>query len=592
MNILLVSNRRINNAEAVAPVIAVITLTLVAVSASLMVYTWVTTHPLPEETTSQKLMINLKIVEAAYSPYEEKLRLFVLNAGGIDTCVDSLYIYDMRGELLSAYEIPENQGVIEAGELRELELSNVELELSKNYILKVVTPQGAVTTTFSTLTALPPPKKVHHAVIAYYCSIDYRCPRFNEFNGSHWIGEVKLPNSGGTVYCVRVATCPISTRAHEVIVVTASSDRRLDIYVWNGTNWAQYPVPYDIYIGYRYRAFDIAYESKSGRAILVYWKYNPSWSYTTDYELRYRIWDGSKWSTDYPLDLIPGKTRPRYTRIFFISLASNPKSNEVALICYARYRTWWYNYGVFAAIWDGSSWSVKKLSRYRVSAYGKECVAVAYESLSGEALFVWGQYYPYTYRNWIYSCTYSSTEGWSTPGPRRNIGGTPQWITLKPNPASNEIMLTCIDNRYDLNTMLWDGDSWSPPAEHDSYIEGYGYRCADFDWEPDGKGGLLVWGDRNVDALTYRVWGGSSWGPIKRYPGLTTDQQWVQVKRNYAIENVTIMIATIDDGRDLVVTAWNGSAMTMQEELTSYSDYRYCERFELEFKHFGEYPQH
>jgi len=568
--------------KAVAPVIAMIMLTLVAVSASLVTYSWLIAHPLPKETASQKLMINLKIVEAAYSPQEKELRVFVLNSGGVDTQVDSLYIYDLNGDLLAAYEIEE--GEIESGKLKEFSLSNIELDISENYILKIVTPQGFVTTLLSALTSLPPPSKIHHAVIAYYCSIDYKYPRFNEFNGSHWIGEIKLPNSVGRVYGVRVATCPIKSRADEVIVVTASSDRYLDAYVWNGTAWSQYPIPGKIhYYAYRYRAFDIAYESKSGRALLVYWKYNSSFSLGYDKELRYRIWNGTHWTEDKPLDLIPGKTRPRYTRIFFISLASSPKSNQIALICYAYYRTswWWYSYGVFAAIWDGSSWIVKKIGS-RVTTYGRECVAVAYESLSGEALFVWG------YSTRVYYTTYSST-GWGSTS-SFNIGGAPQWVTLKPNPTSDEVMLTCIDSGYDLNTVLWNGDSWDSPTEHDQRVEVYSTRCADFDWEPDGKKGLLVWGDNNVDALTYRVWDGSNWGSKETYPGLTTDQRWVQVKRNYAVENVTIMIVTIDDGKDLVVTAWNGSAMTIQEELTSYSDYRYCERFDLEFKHFGEYP--
>ncbi|MBC7219761.1 MAG: hypothetical protein H5T49_06520, partial [Hadesarchaea archaeon] len=100
-------------------------------------------------------------------------------------------------------------------------------------------------------------------------------PKVRSWDGYAWGAEVELPTAGSEIRAIRVAINPVSKLSYENIVVTLSADLYLDVYVWNGSTWVENhninssPVR-ATYPDRHMRPFDIAYEMKSGRAMLVY----------------------------------------------------------------------------------------------------------------------------------------------------------------------------------------------------------------------------------------------------------------------------------------------------------------------------------
>lgn len=94
------------------------------------------------------------------------------------------------------------------------------------------------------------------------------------------------------------------------------------------------------------------------------------------------------------------------------------------------------------------------------SVQTKKSIDVAYETTSGDILFVWGdsknniQMYR-TYSGVTLSPTISLTSS--------NSNGLISWVNLASNPtaSSNQIMYGFLDESRRLNTYIWSGTNWS-----------------------------------------------------------------------------------------------------------------------------------
>ncbi|MBC7130985.1 hypothetical protein H5T51_07200, partial [Candidatus Bathyarchaeota archaeon] len=379
-------------------------------------------------------------------------------------------------------------------------------------------------------------------------------PKARTWDGeaASWGPEEELPNAGDPVVWVRVAYCPLQNRAYEKIVVTLLESGDYNVYVWNGTQWLIFSnIGYNAYTSY-YRSFDVAYEKSYGRALIVYSRGTAM----DGYEIGYRIWDGNNLSDEYLLDLTY-----TYGIVHWISLATAPGTrpgtaddNEIAMIYLDS------NRDVQGYIWNGSSWSdMGAASVWDSSAatYSRECIAVAYEQISGRAMFIWGHlsygYYYYDYYNY-----YRIWDGSALSDPLSlriaAQGGITYWVTLKPNPVSNGLMFVAIDSGRDLNTAYWDGTSWTIHNEHDWSVDTSAQRCADFAWEPDGNRGLLVWGT-SYGAISYKIFTiPNTWSPPYTASAAGT-HRWVQLKTNTQnIEgDIRILGAVLNSNYDIGV---------------------------------------
>jgi len=156
-------------------------------------------------------------------------------------------------------------------------------------------------------------------------------------------------------------------------------------------------------------------------------------------------------------------------------------------------------------------------------------------------------------------------------------------------------MLLSHDAAADACAIDWTGSSWGTATQLDTRLETTATRCLDGDWEPTGTKFIAAAGDRNVDPISYKTWTPSGgWTPSSQnvwsqFSGLTTDQRWVQVRTDpRGVGDAKLLIGTVDDGKDLVVTAWNGTAMTSQIEVTASVGTLTYETFEIAYQLFGD----
>jgi len=389
-----------------------------------------------------------------------------------------------------------------------------------------------------------------NAFCAYRSSPSLNIPRYRIWNGSEWGSQNQLDAGLGPVRWVRVAYCPISSRSYEKIVITITDNGYLAAYVWTGSSWS---VTSNIgstgTTANAYRCFDIAYEKTSGKALLVY-----STGFSTN-EIGYKTWDGTQWSGESLKEL-------RTTGIvYWIALASKPttNANEIAMIYIDS------NNNVHGYVWTGSAWSeMGQSSVWDTSAADgtKECIAVAYEETSGEAMFVWADTTTtdFYYRTW---------DGTTLTGPTlldiADAGDRGNWLTLKSDPASDDLFLTVVTNYYnpELETAYWSGSGWTVHTERDSDVDTAAARCADFEWEPSGSTGLLIWGTASGSLEVRKFTPPNSWTTLTDLTAAGT-HPWIQLRRNpnWASGDIKILGAMLNSAFDIGAMTWDGSTLT------------------------------
>ena len=379
-------------------------------------------------------------------------------------------------------------------------------------------------------------------------------PKERTWDGASWsTPETEMATAESSILWVRAAYCPISIRNYEKIVMSLSLDGYLDAYVWNGSYWK---VTNNIgrvnSAADTYQSFDVAYEGTSGRAILVY----AVLSTDTTRDLAYRIWNGTTWSIEAYIDDTGHSTDINYR---WVELEYNPTSgsDEIALIAIDQ-----SNADCNGWIWDGSAWgNFKELENNLASVRGNKLMGVAYEQESGEAMFVWG------YNNYMESRKWNGI-GWEDELPAVDIAGSGnnvRWISLKSDPVSNQLMAIVIDGSNDLNSVYWSGSAWASPVEHDDGVAHIDRRCADFDWEPLGSKGLLVWSTAQ-NSVTYKSFTApSTWSSTSTVSN-PASHPWIQLRRNpkYTDGDVKILGASLNGNNDLFGFKWDGSSLIFE----------------------------
>lgn len=309
---------------------------------------------------------------------------------------------------------------------------------------------------------------------------------------------------------------------NEAILGTLTSTGALYIQIWDGFAWSTPTLIKTSSTGAT-RAFDIAYETQNDRAIIVY--------NTNTRNPGYRIWDGSTLSLEVLLSSAanlnatypsPSGVGARQT---WIALAAKPalNSNEIMMISTDT------GDAVYGARWDGTRWSdmdgaaPARWDTPISNGTDREAVAVAYESVSGDALFVWASA----------TNTFFRWRAWSGGAMSAPVGGTAVaftatgtvglWLRLASDPNSDQIMLGIEDAAAsaDLHTLLWSGTAWSGFTLHDATLEPGGNGAAGTDrvfdvvWEthPSQTGNAWVmWGDGTT--VSMKKWSTGAWGGV------------------------------------------------------------------------------
>lgn len=340
-------------------------------------------------------------------------------------------------------------------------------------------------------------------MMVYAREDDLGRPYFRQWDNetSSWGAEQQANDVGPEIFFM---VLKFARTRNEAILGVQDTNGEITVQIWNGST-ATWSAPTQICDAGGgsddYRGFDIEYENTTDRAVYVCNNNNAD-------EADWGTWDGTTLSAGGTVAL--GSIGDP----LWIEMAPNPlgASDEIALIALGS------NTDVCGTRWNGSAWVAMGCDWDASAATDtRKVIDVAYEQLSGRAMYIWGdnnngeQYY----RIWDgTTSTLSATtllDLGSIAGPDMN--GTAEWVRLVPSPTSNELMYGVQDDNSDLFTAYWDGTAWGSEIRHDGGVEDRQHRNFDivFETHPTNAGeAWLLWGDGG--GVSRKQWSGGAWG--------------------------------------------------------------------------------
>jgi hypothetical protein len=433
-------------------------------------------------------------------------------------------------------------------------------------VVNLTAPQNGTWTNNQTITfwynVSEPDQPVFNSSANYSAMIVYRnassatAPYYSSWNGTDWSTGVQMQSGAGggvSLRFIRLVSSPNIARPREKIAISTQSDDLIDAYVWNGTDWAFSGNLGTVETGFsNNRSFDVAYESASGRAILL----ASDSSNNAAQDLQMFIWNGTAWGARQTID---DPSSGVNMLVGYVRLVSNPdpQSNELAAVYIDT-----TNSRARAMLWNGTAWGQWTNVTTTISTTIKEAIGVAYEQQSHHVLAVAGNATNVSYTHWN-GTAWNSTGFYDINPSSNQVTG---YLTLKPNPFNNDIMVLGADNGYDLSTALWSNHAWSGALRHDNDVDTNVWRPADFDWEQGTSKGLIAWGT-TAGSLSYRTYSSGTWGSTSLITMGTGTHNWVVLQRmptNRSTE-VRILGATqeLNGTRyPLGSIGWTGSALS------------------------------
>jgi len=299
---------------------------------------------------------------------------------------------------------------------------------------------------------------------------------------------------------VVLRACP---RREEVMMGVIDADYNLTVQIWKGTGWSNILKLENNTGSGDARFFDIAYESKSGNAVVVY-------GTNEGRSPRYRIWNGSRWSRARSVPLPGDRSRPQY----WVVLEPDPLSDEMVLVCQDDYRR------LYAGVWNGGIW-VSCLGEFDKSKTDNYLgFGVCRQSLSGDVVVVWR---PEEQPHLMHMTWNGTSWGPILTTEDLPLGTDAGMVELTGDPQSDRVLAAVGDVHGDLAVAEWSGSQWSPFERLASNCRTVGEnRSWDLIFEGAGGRALLVYSDGSAPELRYRIhdggWSEEMLGPDLRGP--------------------------------------------------------------------------
>ncbi|MBN2561238.1 MAG: VCBS repeat-containing protein [Phycisphaerae bacterium] len=366
-------------------------------------------------------------------------------------------------------------------------------------------------------------------------------PKYSIWTGSFWPDEVGTRNIDNEAPWVVLKNCP--TR-NEYACGCLDWGNDVNLLIHNGSSWSG---PTELTTnagGYSQRAFSLAYESQSGDLLVAYWEDG-----STD-KICYRIWNGSTLSGESHLSL------PSTSRVRWVELSPDPNTDKIVMLTLNS------DYDLYAVAWSGSGWGSITTLETDTGKRNEECFAMAYETLSGDGLVVYAQDSQNNprYRTW-------NGSSWSGEGQLPSVGSDQRWLRLAADPASDQILFGSLDDAGDINANVWNGSSWDSNQQLETENWMNQLRSFDIAYEAGGTEALIVYEYSDTSSLRYRTWDGASWSSEVVGPNLGEPMTTPQLVTG--INPGEIFLATQDDGDDLNMILWNGSAFGTNNQIES-----------------------
>jgi hypothetical protein len=386
-------------------------------------------------------------------------------------------------------------------------------------------------------------------------------PRARIWNQNNWDNETNA-NSYGTddnqIFVLKSG----SVRKNEKILCVSDVNKDVNVQIFNGQSWGSVLDLDGILNNEKFRAFDVAYETISGDALLVY--YNDSNPGSPKIIPKYRVWDGFNWSIELNTSAMGMVT------VYWIALASNPNSDEIILLTLDSNEELW------AQVWNGTEWGNVQKIESKTSRSDMPCFGIIYEKISNNAMIVWGgdsiSNKNLRYRRWI--------SNWSEPkGTLDACDNQINFIKLAAEPNSNYIVLGTLDNGKEIDVQIWNGTHWGITKNKiTTNAERSTERCFDITWESKSdKEGLIVYGLSDHRPVCRNITGSSVGSEFYALDANPPDNgrkpNWISLISDPQTDNL-MMSYLIDDGGgnggaedDLGTELWNGSGWTAPQRV-------------------------
>ena len=385
-----------------------------------------------------------------------------------------------------------------------------------------------------------------------------REPRFRTMESRlGWSNESSaLPVESDARWAV-LRACP---RREEVILGVIDADYNLTVQTWNGIGWSNVTQLVNNTGSGDARFFDIAYESQSGNAVVVY---------GTDEgrSPRYRVWNGTRWSRERTVALPGDRSRPQY----WVILEPDIRSDEIVLVCQDDYRR------LYAGVWDGKRWGnclgeFDKSKTDNYLGYG-----VCRLGQSGDVMVTWR---PEEQPHLQYMFWNGATWGPIVATQNLPLGTDAGMVEMSADPRSDRAFLAVGDIHGELALATWSGSEWSAFERLGDNCRAVGEsRSWDVAFCGEGRG-ILVYSEGADPQLRYRIYHGN-WDEERLGPTLKGPINVLQLVSDRVTGEVILL--SLGEERNLESMIWDGAQFTPPDQLETNVSVNHYEPFSSVF---------
>jgi hypothetical protein len=375
--------------------------------------------------------------------------------------------------------------------------------------------------------------------MAVYGEGTVQAPRYRLWNGSAWGTEGTAVNIGDIIYWLETAAAP--TR-DEYITVTQGSSGKIDAQVYDGSanTWGNVQAIVTGVDEELQRAFDVAYETTSGDAMVVACEGD---------DAVYRIWNGASWSSETTITLSSGDD------CRWVRLAADPVSDEIILLVRDDAGS---TDDYEAQVWNGSSWG-NSLELGSINTAANEGMTVEYEESGNQAVVVAsnGGGASFEWATW-------SGSGWSSLQ-TTTIGDDFEAGRLSRDLGSDNMALCYIDQDNDIGYVLWNGSTFGAFDEMTTGGNSLNGRPVDCEFETVGsRDGNTMFAYSDTGNMNYRVWNGST---LSGESTLSTIGDSWEVRMARTGDGNILALAYDDGETQYDFSYWNGTAWSAAETI-------------------------
>lgn len=354
-------------------------------------------------------------------------------------------------------------------------------------------------------------------------------PRYRQWDGDSWSTEGTMQTIGAPL---RWAIVKAGTTREEYVAATVGTDNDINVQVFSTGAWDNLQELSVAMGNTSARGFDVAYESLSGRALVVYCN--------SAADPLYYIWNGSSWNAGTSTLNVSETTNCEW-----IKLASDPTSNEIIAITRGSDGNPYE-----AQVWNGSAWG-NAVTIGSITETGHEGMAVEYEESGTQAVIVAsaGNQNRFIFNTWNGS-TWSGNTNFT-------LGGDFEWGTLVRDVGTDSMAACLVDDTNDIAVARWNGTTNAFTLDDDREVSSSKtepqFACV-FEDSPGNDGNiLLTYSDASI--VGFQQYTGS-WSTEAQVDSITTSAT-MELIRTGAASVLGLFFET--SSNDLLFSEWNGS---------------------------------